>query len=369
VVPATTPKLSAVVGRVAAIVAEAGSPTGHLATVAREFGVPTLVGAVGATAVLRPGLVVTVDAWSGNVYEGRVDELLDVEASAPEEAMSHDPARRRLEALIAQVAPLTLKDPRSSEFSVDNCKSLHDVARFAHQRAMAEMFALDRPFRSERRAIHRLRWPAPMEVLVLDLGGGLDARSERVLEMQEIRSAPLRALLAGMTDERVSWAGPIGFDFKGFFSVVVRSVADDQRYGEPSFVLCSEDYLHFSSRLAYHFASVDAMCTPSTNQNFVRFLFFGGAAVAERREHRARFLATVLKSLGFDVHRTGDRIEALLGKHPAHTIEESLVMIGRLMVSARHRDMVMDSRSTAEAYAKAFLEGDYSFAFARRPES
>jgi pyruvate,water dikinase len=234
---------------------------------------------------------------------------------------------------------------------------------------MAEMFALDRPFRSERGAIRRLRWPAPMEVLVLDLGGGLDARSERVLEMQEIRSAPLRALLAGMTDERVSWAGPIGFDFKGFFSVVVRSAADDQRYGEPSFVLCSEDYLHFSSRLAYHFASVDAMCTPSTNQNFVRFLFFGGAAVAERREHRARFLATVLKSLGFDVHRSGDRIEGLLGKHPAHAIEESLVMVGRLMVSARHRDMVMDSRSTAEAYAKAFLEGDYSFEFARRPES
>jgi pyruvate,water dikinase len=367
VVPATTPKLSVVVGRVAAIVAESGSPTGHLATVAREFGVPTLVGALGATAVLHPGLKVTVDAWSGNVYEGRVDELLDAQAAVPAGAMFHEPARRRLEALLARVAPLTLKDPTSNEFTVANCKSLHDVARFAHQRAMVEMFALDRPSRSERGAARRLRWRAPMDVLVLDLDGGVEASAGRVLEMQDIRSAPLRALLAGMTDPRVSWAGPIGFDFKGFVSVVVRSAADDQRYGEPSFVLCSEDYLHFSSRLAYHFASIDSMCTASPNQNFVRFLFFGGAAVAERREHRAHFLATVLGSHGFDVRRDGDRVEGLLGKHPARTIEESLVMVGRLMVSARHCDMVMDSRSTAEAYANAFLSGDFSFDFVRRP--
>ena len=41
---------------------------------------------------------------------------------------------------------------------------------------------------------------------------------------------------------------------------VVRSAADDQRYGEPSYALCAKDYVHFSSRLAYHFATADSVC-------------------------------------------------------------------------------------------------------------
>jgi outer membrane protein OmpA-like peptidoglycan-associated protein len=31
-----------------------------------------------------------------------------------------------------------------------------------------------------------------------------------------------------MTDARLRWTGPVGFDFKGFMSVAVRSAVDDQ---------------------------------------------------------------------------------------------------------------------------------------------
>jgi hypothetical protein len=104
------------------------------------------------------------------------------------------------------------------------------------------------------------------------------------------------------------------------------------------------------------------MCGPATNQNYARFVFYGGAAVAERREWRAHFLAHVLRSNGFQVTQAGDRVAAILAKQEAKVIEESLVMLGRLMVSARHLDMIMDSQAAAEAFAAAFLAGDCGFA-------
>jgi pyruvate, water dikinase len=168
-----------------------------------------------------------------------------------------------------------------------------------------------------------------------------------------------------MTDGRLRWTGPVGFDLKGFMSVAVRSAVDDQRYGEPSYAICARDYVHFSSRLAYHFATVDSICGEVVNENYARLLFFGGAAVAQRREWRAHFLATVLHCNGFLVKHTGDRVEAILGKRKAGEIEESLVMLGRLMVASRHLDMLMESRSAAETFAQAFLSGDYGFEFVR----
>ena len=57
----TAPWLARIVPKAAAIVAERGSAAGHLATIAREFRVPTLVGVEGATELLKEGRKITVD--------------------------------------------------------------------------------------------------------------------------------------------------------------------------------------------------------------------------------------------------------------------------------------------------------------------
>jgi hypothetical protein len=76
-------------------------------------------------------------------------------------------------------------------------------------------------------------------------------------------------------------------------------------------------------------------------------------------------LATVLRHHGFGTKLAGDRIEALLGKRPFEEIRQAVLMVGRLMVASRHLDMLMDSQATAEAYAAAFIAGDYGFELAR----
>ena len=61
------PELSAVVPRLSGLVAESGSPLAHLAILAREAGVATVVGSPGATTRFDEGALVEVDGTSGTV--------------------------------------------------------------------------------------------------------------------------------------------------------------------------------------------------------------------------------------------------------------------------------------------------------------
>ena len=360
-IPNTSSRMAGVMGAVRGIIAASGSPTGHMATVAREFGIPCLVGVENALSALPRGKDVTLDADAGIVYEGEIPEHILSRACSGDHPIQFKPAKNGLHQLMDKVAPLTLTETDASNFRISSCQTLHDIARYVHQKSMTEMFELDKLSLQERRATRRLQWRAPMEVLLLDLGRGLAAGADRKVPIEKITSIPLLALIEGMTDPRLRWSGPVGFDLKGFMSVVVRSAADDQRYGEPTYCLCAQDYVHLASRLAYHFATVEAICSQNVNENHARLLFFGGAAVAERREWRAHFLATVLHHNEFVVKQIGDRVDGILSKRSAEKIEEALVMLGRLMIASRHLDMMIESKAAANVLAQAFLSGDFAF--------
>ena len=66
----TSPDWVPIMRRAAAIVTDAGGMTSHAAIVARELGLPCVVGARDATRVLATGMVVTVDGSTGTVSEG-----------------------------------------------------------------------------------------------------------------------------------------------------------------------------------------------------------------------------------------------------------------------------------------------------------
>ena len=61
------PRLATVIPRLAGLVAETGSPLSHLAILAREHGVPIVVGLEGASERFRDGELVAVDGHSGAV--------------------------------------------------------------------------------------------------------------------------------------------------------------------------------------------------------------------------------------------------------------------------------------------------------------
>ena len=71
VAPLTAPAWTSLFGRAAAVVTDVGSALAHASVIAREYGIPAVVGCGDATARLRDGMVVTVDGTHGTVELAR----------------------------------------------------------------------------------------------------------------------------------------------------------------------------------------------------------------------------------------------------------------------------------------------------------
>lgn len=87
----TNPDMVVGMQRAAAIVTDEGGQTCHAAIVSREIGLPAIVGTRKATKVLQDGQLITVDAFNGKIYDGKVEGISkDVSEAAaleiPEEA-------------------------------------------------------------------------------------------------------------------------------------------------------------------------------------------------------------------------------------------------------------------------------------------
>lgn len=68
----TSPDLVPTMSKCSAIITDEGGMNCHASIVAREMGIPCIVGTKNATLVLKDGEVVTVDAYHGLVYPGKV---------------------------------------------------------------------------------------------------------------------------------------------------------------------------------------------------------------------------------------------------------------------------------------------------------
>ena len=72
IVRQTSPRYVPLMSRIRAIVTDVGSIAGHMACVAREFHIPTLVGTGTATESIQSGEEITVDATNRIVYKGAI---------------------------------------------------------------------------------------------------------------------------------------------------------------------------------------------------------------------------------------------------------------------------------------------------------
>jgi pyruvate,water dikinase len=86
----TSPDMVPAMTRAAAIVTDEGGMTCHAAIVARELGIPCVVGASNATKILTQGMLITVDGRMGVVYEG-ADEVATITRPSNEVVMKSVP--------------------------------------------------------------------------------------------------------------------------------------------------------------------------------------------------------------------------------------------------------------------------------------
>jgi pyruvate,water dikinase len=360
----TSPRYVPLMGRIRAFITDVGSVTGHMASVAREFQIPTLVGTGNATAAIRHGEEITLDAARRTVYRGRVEALLS--EKKPVNPMKDSPTYNTVKSVLKRIAPLSLTDPCKANFNPEGCKTLHDIIRYAHEMSMREMFRISDENAPQEGMAIPLRVYLPMQVYVVDLGNGLrPGFSSRQAEIQDIASIPFRALLRGMKHDQVDWNRDAGVSWSGFASIVAESVMRDPmkegRMGGPSYAIIAGHYLNFNSRLGYHFTTIDSYCGPEINDNYIAFYFKGGAADIGRRARRAMMIAAVVRKLGFKVDQKGDMVRGEVKKYDENFTEEKLDMLGRLLGSVRLLDMHLADDRQVDWYAEQFLRGNYTF--------
>jgi pyruvate,water dikinase len=366
VVKNTNTRYVTIMHRASAIITETGNVAGHMASLARESQVPTIVDAKGATDLLKSGQMITVDAYRNRVYDEVVEELIVSEKKKEEDVRKKSPMLGKVEQFLSLVAALNLWDSSVESFKPENCTTFHDVTRFIHQVAIEEMFHLHEFKRSPADAARRLITDLAVNLYMIDLGGGLSA-PDRIKDVrpEQITSRPMKALWRGITHPDACRKSVAEVDLKGFASVMLNTLSDAGRYGTPlgerSYALVSSEHVNFSSRLAYHFSTVDAYCSEVKNNNYVTFQFMGGGSSTERRSRRVRFIAGVLKNLDFEVEIKGDWLRARLMKYEGHDTEEKLDYLGRLMTCSRQLDAVMYSENIIDWYVRAFMKGNYAF--------
>ncbi|MGE4553113.1 MAG: PEP/pyruvate-binding domain-containing protein [Desulfovibrionaceae bacterium] len=350
--------------RVGAVVTEQGTAAGHLANVAREFGVPALFGLAGAVERLAGGAAgpqtVTVDADGLAVYRGRVEPLLKEERAGRDPARMPD--RRLVERAAALVVPLTLLDAASPRFDPEHCGTLHDVTRYCHESAVQE---LARPGAQPlpELAARRLRYRGGRTqywVVNLDdgldegTGGGARRPAGRDVDFGQVVSRPMLALWRGMTFR--PWQGPPGVDGKGFMAVMFEATTNPELdpavkadMGRRNVFMVSRNYCCLQSHYGFHFCGVEAMLGDPELANYATLHFKGGAADEARRVLRARLVADMLEDRGFEAEVRQDSVLARATGYGDTGTAQRLAVLGYLLLHTRQLDMVMRRGAVVDA--------------------
>jgi pyruvate,water dikinase len=364
-----SPDYARVIGKVRGIITDIGSPASHLASVAREFGIPALFDMQDATSLLAHGETVTLAADSATVFKGIVDELVN-DIRPLKQTIFDSPVQRKMRGILDRLVPLNLTDPQHPTFAPEGCKTFHDIIRFTHEQGMKAMFGLtDRT--DEARSI-RLTAIIPLTLNLIDLGGGLKEGLTTCNNVtpEHIESFPLKAIWKGFTHPGITWAGTINFTANNLMTLFASSAVSEfgEIPGGISYAIISKEYANLSVKFGYHFATIDTLCSDNSSQNYISLQFAGGAGNYYGKTLRITFLGNVLGKLGFKVSLKGDLLDAFISGYDRPALEDKLDHLGRLFAASRLLDMVLSGQNDVEILTRAFFNGDYDFLSVKRPD-
>jgi pyruvate,water dikinase len=344
---------------VAAIITDTGSVTSHMASLCREFRLPTAVNAGDMTRTLVTGQQVTVRVNEDGVtvYPGIVPQLLGA-VKGREVRMEELAEYRKKRYLLRYIAPLNLVDPMRDEFVPKACRTLHDILRFIHEKSVAQLIDnADRGWRSHS-AVH-LDLPIPAGIVLIDIGNGVSkVNGQDRVTAGQVTSLPFQAVIRGMVHPDLWRSDAVPLRVRDFLSSMLRAtdiVADGAPRATASVAVISREYVNLNLKFGYHFIILDSYCSDTVRNNHIYFRFAGGATDLTKRSRRLRFMETVLRDRGFLIRLKGDMIIARLAGVGQEEMESQLDLLGRLISYTRQLDAVLQDDDMAVRYAEKFL--------------
>lgn len=355
VVEQALPTWAPLVARAAALITEQGGFAGHLANVAREFGIPALFGVKGAMTLVNNGDVVTVAADLGRVYRGCIEPLTNWKRPDAK-LMLGSPVYETLRAVSRHIIPLHLLDPESRDFVPDKCQTFHDITRFVHEKSVYEMFRFGIDHSFSERSSKQLHYKVPMNWWILNLDDGLLSEIKgKYVKLEDIASVPMLAFWDGFA--AIPWDGPPMLDGKGMTSIMFRSTMNTSlvpgiktKYADRNYFMISKDFCTLSSRLGYHFSTMEALVSERSGENYLGFKFKGGAADFERCMGRINFIKEILEKYGFRASVNADNLDARLEGRDMHFMKSRLRILGYLTLHTRQLDMIMGNQALINYY-------------------
>jgi pyruvate,water dikinase len=228
---------------------------------------------------------------------------------------------------------------------------------------LRELFESDAEGNLSEKFAQKLIAPSvPMQWWIIDLEGGLrtDADGSKI-QVEDILSVPLLALWEGLS--AVPWKGPPPVDTRGFLSILAESAMDssldqggNSGMAAKNFALISGNFCHLSTRLGFHFSTIESYLGDLAAENYVWFYFKGGAADRQRKEQRGHLIRLILEKFHFWVQMKGDLLSARLERQDKDIITQRLKVLGYLILHTRQLDMVLSDQGRVQWYFEEMLK-------------
>jgi pyruvate,water dikinase len=357
VAPSPFPGLITVMDKVRAVITEVGGVASHMATIAREYRTPTLVGLANASS-LEEGRVVTVDATRGVVYDGLQADFLKTASRPQFELFDDTPVFSILDRVLSLVAPLNMINPKDPQFVPENCRTVHDITRFCHQMAMEEMFTSAEKVENKDKLGLQLESSIPLRVSIICIDEeGSRFKGKKNIHEKDLYSVPLRAFWNGVLRE--GWpASALPAGIKGLKSEVAGSDPGRSKsvFSEDSFAIISREYMIVGLHMGYHFMTIEALCTGEPGKNYIRMQYKEGKASLDRRIRRIKIILNILKRMGFENSSREDFLLSAIDYQDCASIMEKLELLGRITLMTKQLDMALSNDAIAEWYLNDFLK-------------